>query len=644
MRKMKNSGIEWIGEIPVEWQIRKLKHYYEMQTGFTPDTKNEDFYDDVNGFDWVNISDIQDGLTIFETTKKISRYYVDLYHPQIIPKGSLLYSFKLSVGQTAFAGKPIYSNEAIASFLPNDNINLHYLRYSSMFIIENAQTNIYNAKILNQDLIRNAYIVYPPLNEQTKIASFLDQKCAEIDAVIEKTKATIEEYKKLKQSVITEAVTKGIRGNRPMKDSGIEWIGNICANYGLWRMKFLLREPLMYGANESGVPYEDALPRYIRITDITLDGKLKDTGKLSLTEEIAEPYILADNDVLFARSGGTVGKAFIYKKEYGKSAFAGYLIKASVNDTLDADYLFYYTQSSLYEEWKKQIFVQATIQNIGADRYNNLPIVLPPIGEQKEIVIYLDNKCAEIDALIAKKTTLLTELETYKKSLIYEYVTGKKEVGEISDNTTVAIVYPYFPITINAQSLFWARLVLMSGILDKNNYNIGRVKLEKTMHVVQNLIGFDLDNEYVRAEFGPLDNSLFQCEGKLNKEAWIKVIKKNEKVYYKPGKKKNEYQKYYGRYFADCDAEIDRIIDILKKYDTKQSEIIATLFAAWNDAIIDKKQFTDEDIVNDVLTNWHESKRKIPKDVWLRAMDEMRKNNLVPKGYGKKTVIKNDTM
>ena len=210
---------------------------------------------------------------------------------------------------------------------------------------------------------------------------------------------------------------------RQMKYSGIEWIGDICANYELWKMKFLLREPLMYGANETGIPYDEALPRYIRITDITSNGKLKNTGKLSLDEEAAKPYILTDNDVLFARSGGTVGKAFIYKKVYGKAAFAGYLIKASVNDNLSADYLFYYTQSSIYEEWKKQIFVQATIQNIGADRYNNLPIVLPPLDEQKKIASFLDKKCSAIDIVITKTKSTIEEYKKLKQSIITNAVT-----------------------------------------------------------------------------------------------------------------------------------------------------------------------------------------------------------------------------
>ena len=167
--------------------------------------------------------------------------------------------------------------------------------------------------------------------EQQAIAAHLDTMIAKIDEVIAKTKTTIEEDKKLKQSVITEAVTKGIRPDRKMKDSGVEWIGEIAENYSIYKLKYLLNKNLMYGANEAGVPYDEKLPRYIRITDITMDGKLKDTEKLSLPEDAAIDYILSDNDILFARSGATVGKAFIYKKQYGKSAFAGYLIKVRLS-------------------------------------------------------------------------------------------------------------------------------------------------------------------------------------------------------------------------------------------------------------------------------------------------------------------------
>lgn len=422
MGEMKNSGIEWIGVIPNEWCLSKMKYIGQYINGYA--FKPEDW-----GNSGKRIIRIQD-LTRYNDNPNFFDGEIDAKY--LVKAGDILVSWAATLDAFIWEQEDGWLNQHIFKAIPNEKIVKFEYFY---WLIKEAMQNMANENLhgimmqhVTLGLFGNYAIPLPPIEEQQKIASFLDRKCAEIDAVIEKTKATIEEYKKLKQSVITEAVTKGIRGERPMKDSGIEWIGDICYEYDVCRMKFLLSEPLMYGANETGIPYEETLPRYIRITDITGDGKLKDNSKLSLSEDAASPYILKDNDVLFARSGGTVGKAFIYKKEYGKSAFAGYLIKASTNDKLLSDYLFYYTQSSLYEEWKKQIFIQATIQNIGADRYNNLPIVLPSVEEQYEIVSYLQKKCTEMDTLIAKKTALLEEMESYKKSVIYEYVTGKKEV------------------------------------------------------------------------------------------------------------------------------------------------------------------------------------------------------------------------
>ena len=214
-----------------------------------------------------------------------------------------------------------------------------------------------------------------------------------------------------------------------MKDSGVEWIGIISAIHNIYRLKYLLNSQMLYGANEAGSFYTNNAVRYIRITDITEDNKLKDSSEnLYLSIEKAKPYILKDKDVLFARSGATVGKAFMYLNEYGKSAFAGYLIKAECNtQKLLPKYLFYYTQSSLYEYWKNMIFIQATIQNIGANKYSNMPIIQMSLDEQNQIVKFLDDKCAKIDRLIAIKQAKIDKLNDYKKSLIYEYVTGKKE-------------------------------------------------------------------------------------------------------------------------------------------------------------------------------------------------------------------------
>lgn len=421
-REMKDSGIEWIGEIPKEWEIEKGKH---ILARLERPVKEDDGV----------ITCFRDGEVTLRSNRREEGFTFSIQetgYQGIEPNDLVVHGmdgFAGAIGISDSRGKatPVLN---VLDSSENKKYIMYYLRsmaYNGVFLalatgirVRTCDTNWNKLKELPYPL--------PSKEEQAEIATYLDNKCTEIDSVIEKTKSTIEEYKKLKQSVITEAVTKGIRPNREMKDSGIEWIGEICTDYAIYRLKHLLRTSLMYGANDSGILFDETLPRYIRITDITLDGKLKDEGKLSLSEESASPYILEDNDILFARSGATVGKAFIYKKEYGKSAFAGYLIKASTNNRVIADYVFYYTQSSIYEEWKKQIFIQATIQNIGADRYSNLPIVIPNVNEQKKIVHYLKEKCTEIDTLIAKKEQIVSELESYKKSLIYEYVTGKKEV------------------------------------------------------------------------------------------------------------------------------------------------------------------------------------------------------------------------
>ena len=417
-RKMKDSGIEWIGEIPEEWETGKVKKYYNIQIGFTPDTKNELLYDDTNGYDWVNISDMIDGQTIINTKKKISQYYIEICKPKIIPKGSLMYSFKLSVGQTAYAGKNIYSNEAIASFLPSETVNLFFLRYSSIFIILNAQTNIYNAKILNQDLIKNAYVIFPTLDEQQRIADFLDQKCAQIDEILQKTRDTIAEYKKLKQSIITQAVTKGVRGKRPMKDSGIEWIGEIPEEWEIRKGKTILT------ILERPVRPDDRVITCFRDGEVTLRSNRREDGFTFSMQEAGYQGVEQGDLVVHGMDGfaGAIG----ISDSRGKAT----PVLNVLNTNQNKRYIMYYLRNMAFVGVFQSLSTGIRIRSCDTN-WNKLKILsylIPLQNEQQEIVAYLDQKCAEIDKLIEKKEQLVSELESYKKSLIYEYVTGKKEV------------------------------------------------------------------------------------------------------------------------------------------------------------------------------------------------------------------------
>lgn len=223
---------------------------------------------------------------------------------------------------------------------------------------------------------------------------------------------------------------------RKMKDSGIEWIGEIPTDFSLYKLKYLLSSPLCYGANESGTLYSDILPRYIRITDISPNGTLKNLGMLSLDESSAQNYMLHEGDILFARSGATVGKSFIYHNYYGRAAYAGYLIKASFNRLVLPEFVYYYTCSSAYEIWKNSIFIQSTIQNIGADRYSNLPISVPnSIDKQLRIVRYLNNFCSKFDAIIYNLQTSIEDYKKLKQAVITQAVTkGVRGEREMKDS------------------------------------------------------------------------------------------------------------------------------------------------------------------------------------------------------------------
>ena len=208
------------------------------------------------------------------------------------------------------------------------------------------------------------------------------------------------------------------------KDSGIEWLGEVPEHWKICALKRLLIEPLMYGANEASDDDTPSNPRFVRITDIDTDGKLREDTFRSLPLEVAKPYLLTEGDVLLARSGATVGKSFIYKTSWGVCCFAGYLIRARLNlNSMNPDYLYACCQSSFYWQYINSEQIQATIQNVSAERYGNFVLPLPPIEEQQTIAAFLDRETAKIDTLIAKQERLIDLLGEKRIALISHAVT-----------------------------------------------------------------------------------------------------------------------------------------------------------------------------------------------------------------------------
>ncbi|MFW1130772.1 restriction endonuclease subunit S [Vibrio parahaemolyticus] len=219
--------------------------------------------------------------------------------------------------------------------------------------------------------------------------------------------------------------TKRYQAYPEYKDSGVEWLDDIPKDWCTRRLKHMLESPMSYGANEAAERAVSAEPRYIRITDMNSDGTLKEDTFRSLPRDIASDYLLKDRDILLARSGATVGKSFIYRKEFGDCCFAGYLIKVSCDSTkLNSDYAFWFFQSSSYWQYISGSQIQATIQNVSAEKYGEMYISLPEhVDEQTQIANFLDHETAKIDTLIEKQQQLIKLLKEKRQAVISHAVT-----------------------------------------------------------------------------------------------------------------------------------------------------------------------------------------------------------------------------
>ena len=274
----------------------------------------------------------------------------------------------------------------------------------------------------------------------TPSAAFLDHETAKIDTLVAKKRLLLERLAEYRKALITRTVTKGLppeaaraAGFNPksrLKPSGVEWLGDVPEHWAVRPFRRVLRESLKYGANEAADLDDPSLPRYIRITDIDDSGQLRDETFRSLPVDIAAPYLLDTGDLLFARSG-SVGRTFLYNESWGPCAYAGYLIRARLDTAVALpEFISYFSMSHSYTSWLRTQAIQATIENVNAERYSRMPLPLPAIGEQQAIISFLDRQTGRIDALSARVEAAIERLQEYRTALITAAVTGKIDVRE----------------------------------------------------------------------------------------------------------------------------------------------------------------------------------------------------------------------
>ena len=423
----KDSGVEWLGEIPAHWETLQLKRRLYFDVGWTPPTGQSEYFD--GDLPWANISDLGPH-TITQTAKSISLLAVKVARLSLIPKGSLLFSFKLSIGQVSFAGIDLYSNEAIAAFPPQPDVDLRFMYYAlPLYAVQNANENIYGAKLLNQDLIKNACILDVPLIEQHAIAAFLDAETARIDTLVAKQVSLIATLQEKRRALISHVVTKGLDPAAPMKDSGVPWLGEVPKHWEVKAIKWL--SPVQRGASPR--PIDD--PKYfddegeyawVRIADVTA----AEDGYLRITTQRLSPLgsslsVKLDPGALFLSIAGSVGKPCIS------------CIKACIHDGFvyfphlreNNKFLFYIFEAGTAFQGLGKLGTQL---NLNTDTVGSIRIGVPPKVEQDAIVAFIERESDRVDTLITKSQEMIAVLREHRTALVAAAVTGQIDVREPS--------------------------------------------------------------------------------------------------------------------------------------------------------------------------------------------------------------------
>ena len=415
MREMKDSGIEWVGAIPQDWQLSKIGSLYTQRNEKVSDKNYQPLSVTMQGI-------LPQLATAAKTDDGDNRKLVRVGDFAINSRSDRRGSCGIS---------PLDGSVSLINIILTPRTAMHPGYYNWLFHTTLFADEFYKwGHGIVADLwttrwqeMKSITVPVPEYAEQERIAAFLDAECAEIDTVLEKTRASIEEYKKLKQAVITQAVTKGIRGDRPMKDSGIEWIGDIPAEWDVVRIKNLFD----YRNERNFKPLEE----------VNLISLYTDKGVVQhcdLDETTGNKASNADGYKLVYENDIVVNIILCWMGAIGRSAYFGvtspaYDVYSPKQKTNSKFYHYLFRTNGFSGDcYKVGRGIMAMRWRTYSDQFRAIKVVSPPQSEQEEIVEYLDEKCEGIDDLIAKKQQYLTEIENYKKSLIYEYVTGKKEV------------------------------------------------------------------------------------------------------------------------------------------------------------------------------------------------------------------------
>lgn len=423
MREMKDSGISWINEIPGNWNVEPIKYSYRLIAGATPESTNADFWD--GDIKWITPADFKT-KDVFVTggSRNLTIEGYKSCSTSMLPIGSIVFSKRAPIGTVAITADKLCTNQGCLGLVEKSSRVLNKF-YFYVISIYGEVFNLYGSgttfKEISANTFANIKLPMPPIQEQKSIVGFLDAKCAEIDALTADIQTQIDILEQYKQSIITEAVTKGLNPDVEMKDSGLKWIGKIPSSWNVMPNKYLMKKKKVICPVYNGEDILSLTMKGVIVRDLDAGGKMPTSFDGYQRLEPGNLLMcLFDIDVT-PRCIGLIKQAGLSSPAYSQF---------ELNGMGNAEYYCYYY--TMLDNDKTLLHLAKNLRHsLTEDQLGAISVIVPPVQEQKIIADFLDAKCEEIDKVIAAKIEQLAIIDEYKKSLIYEYVTGKKEVPSI---------------------------------------------------------------------------------------------------------------------------------------------------------------------------------------------------------------------
>ena len=609
----KDSDSIWLGDVPAHWETLRIRHCFRLLT-----QKSE-----VTTFA-VALENIENWTGQFiggETSFGSGGIAFD--------RGDILFGkLRPYLAKAWLADR---SGEGVGDFFvmrPMENLRGQFAIYAVLTreFIALIDGSTYGAKMprASWDYVANVAFPIPPLPEQDKIIRFLDHETAKIDALVEDQRRLIRLLKEKRQAVISHAVTKGLNPDAPMKDSGIEWLGEVPEHWDLAPLYALAD----FSSGKSHEPYldDEGAHIYVSARFVSTQG-----DKPKFCSENLSPVKFGD--VLMVMSDLPNGRALAraYQVQDHKSYAVNQRVCRLTNFKGDSRYYFYQLDRNpgllRYDDGANQT-------HLSNAAYKKLFLCKPPLDEQEQIATFLDEKVSLLDKLHSAAARDISILLERRAALISAAVTGKIDVRSSAEVIS-------FPMSQRKVRGLIATEIIIRNSRDRN---FGRTKLHKEVFLAEAFAGIsELGGSYVRMTYGPLDEKMIEeMEAEAHAIAGITTEQPGGRdtivTYTTNGACEEVRAELCEVLGAERIAKLDKLIDDLKELKTREAEAVATLFAVWNDALIDGKRPNDDDIVFGFLNEWHPGKAKrFSKNNLYSWLGWMRRHQLVPSGIGPRT-------